>query len=199
MPIQISDDSLTVPQRDRLRKILRAKSDADLNERLQSLLRAAWQEYMDMILGTGMPSRADEIRQNRLYHLLQYLYGGKNPRIPTEAEVSSLFQLTPSQSRTLIQSVLTRFNYSLESGLRNTLLSVLQPIPPLPLEKDGYYHVVIHSDTVLQDLNQIIADQKPKYDLIRKQRGTSRTYLISADSYNTLIDFLTRDRTGEQL
>ncbi len=68
-----------------------------------------------MFLGRGFPSHADEIQQHRLYLMIKYCF---KDTLPSEAQVSSIFQLTQSKSRSLICSVLTRFHYELTEDLK---------------------------------------------------------------------------------
>ncbi|NLJ18997.1 hypothetical protein, partial [Globicatella sulfidifaciens] len=106
--------------------------------------------------------------------------------MPTEAEVSSMFQLTETESRALIRNVRTRFRYQLEVEIMNTLQQTL-----LSAEfNEDKYHVVIQSDNVLEELNRVVSTNAPKLDPITKVRGSARKYQISEDTYELLSNVL---------
>lgn len=183
MPINIElpDDFFTADEREKLKALFKTEDDTKFSEALEKVVRAALSEYREMFLGMGLPARADEIQQHRLYYLIKHYFG---QRLPSEAEVSSMFQLTQSRSRSLIRFVMTRFHYDLEKEIRNTLKETIEKAEFH--EDSRKWRVVIHSDNVLEELNRIIGMVAPKFDPVRKVRSMSRTYSISEDSYAEL-------------
>ena len=179
--IELPDDFFTDDERQKLKDLFKTQDDAEFSEALQKVLRAALSEYKDMFLGMGLPSRADEIRQHRLFHLIKHYFVDG---MPSEAEVASMFQLTQSRSKSLIRFVMTRFRYNLEQEIHNTLKATVEQAQ----FHDGSheYRVVIQSDNVLEELNRIIGAVAPNLDPVRKVRNMSRTYSISEDSYTVL-------------
>ncbi|MHA1279559.1 MAG: hypothetical protein ACTSQ8_20345 [Candidatus Helarchaeota archaeon] len=148
---------------------------------IEKICYAAMKEYLEMFLGMGMPSRADEIRQHRLRHLIQYFFCN---RLPSEAEVSAIFQLTQSRSRSLLQQTLTRFHFDLNDQIIKTLKNTIENFEYI--DDTHEYRIIIQSDNVLERLNRIIAIKAPKLDPIKKVRNMARTYSISEDSYELL-------------
>lgn len=55
------------------------------------MCRAGFRESKEMMLSMGMPTRADEVRQQRLYCLIKEYFSGT---IPSESDVAALFHLT---------------------------------------------------------------------------------------------------------
>ena len=163
----------------KLKDLFGVESDSEFLNVLQKVTHAALSEYKQMFLGMGMPSRAEEIQQYRLYYLIKHYFG---ETMPSEAEVSAMFQLTQPRSRSLIRSVVTRFRFDLEQELLTTLKETIENAE---LE-DGEYHVVIRSNHILDELNQIIETEAPDLDPIRKVRNKARTYCISEDSCDTI-------------
>lgn len=187
MPINIElpDDFFTADERERLKELFKTQDDAEFSEALQKVVRAGLSEYKEMFLGMGLPSRADEIQQHRLFHLIKYYFGG---RLPSEPEVTSMFQLTESRSRRLIRSVMTRFHYALGLEIQNTLR---EAIDQAQFDGDSeMYRVVIQSDNVLEEFNRIIGMVAPRLGRVRKVPNMSRTYSVSVDSYNALRQYL---------
>ena len=185
MPIhvEIPDDFFTVDERTKLEELFSSRDEGEFHEAISKVILASLAEYKDMFLGMGLPSRADEIKQHRLFHLTKKYF---DVRLPSEAEVSSMFQLTQTRSRSLIQYMMTRFRYQLEFEIRNTLIQNLREASIY--EDNEEFRVVIQSDNVLEELNRIIATIAPRLDPIRKVRKMSRTYSISEDSYQALAD-----------
>ena len=184
----IPGDFFTDEERQKLEQLFGIDTSAEdrdeqFRQAINNIVLAGLDEYRSMLLGIGLPSRADEIRQHRLFYLIKHYFQG---RLPTEAEVSSMFQLTQSQSRGLIRSVMARFRYELEAEIRNTLAAHVRNAN---LYEDGVireYRVVIQSKYVLDELNRIVGGIAPNLDQIRKVRNTSSTYAISEDTYQKL-------------
>jgi hypothetical protein len=196
MPIRVTLPDETIAndaERDRLIGLLGLNSAAALPAALAQLAGAALDEYKTMLLGQGMPSRADEIRQLRLFFLIKHRFAAP-PRIPEEAEVSSMFQLTPSRSRNLIQAVLARFRFQLETEVTSTLQSVMAHN-----RHDGaagVYTLEIQSDFVVEEMNRIIAREGPRNDPVAKVRNTARTFEIADDTWAVLENHLARAAAG---
>ncbi|MEH7387630.1 hypothetical protein V7147_19840, partial [Bacillus sp. JJ1521] len=181
--IQLTDDFLNEQEIQKLKKLFKCADNEELNLALKNIALAALTEYKEMLLGKGLPTRADEIKQHRLFHLVKHYFQGV---IPTEADVSSMFQLTETESRALIRNVRTRFRYQLESEILNTLQ---QTIVSAEFNNE-VYHVVIQSDNVLEELNRLVSTNAPQLDPITKVRGSARKYQISEDTYVLLTNAL---------
>lgn len=82
--------------------------ERDLDQRLALVATAATAEYVEQFLGRKVFTRGSDIREYRLYCLIQRLY---QSRFPNEGEVSALFQTTASQSRALIRAVSSKYQY----------------------------------------------------------------------------------------
>lgn len=165
----------------KLKKVIGLNESDDPSETLLNITNAALNEYKQMLLGMGLPSRADEILQYRLYYLIKHYF---RDTIPTESQVSSMFQLTPQKSRSLIRNVTTRFKYDLENELDNTLKETISSAEWVNQENE--FHIVIKSNNVIEQLNRIIASLAPDLDLIRKVRFQAGIYLVSDDSFMLL-------------
>jgi hypothetical protein len=185
MNISLHDGLFSPEERVRLCNLFGIRNDDDsgFNNAIAKITHAAIVEYKEMLLGKGLPTRADEIRQHRLLHLIKYYFLG---RIPTEVEVSAMFQLTETESRSLIKSVKTRFRYELLQEIRQTLRTVVEAATQRSSGEP--YKVVIQSDNVLEELNQIIEKEAPHCYPITKCRSTAKTYEITEDSYQVIMN-----------
>jgi len=101
-----------------LAEILGTSPD-EVEAALAPYLHAAATEYVEMFLGRKVFTRGQDIREYRLFLLMKEVF----ERLPDEQEVSDLFQTTESQSRSLIRSVMSKYQYDLTDVLRWTHVS----------------------------------------------------------------------------
>jgi hypothetical protein len=181
--LQISIDLLnliTNGEKEELKNVLGCDDDS-LKTATEGIAKAAMSEYLEMILGKQFPTRAREIKERRLFHLLKHHFIG---RIPSESEVSSIFQLTESESRALLRNVRTRFKFDLKEELvftvRETLLTATM--------NNGNYRVIIQSENILEELRQTVAVKAPQLDQISKVKNSAGVYNIPEDTFVVLCD-----------
>lgn len=183
MPLQIKipDNFFNNDEKIKLMTLLKVDTDEAFVNALCKVILAALDEYRDMFLGMGLPSRADEIREYRLYYLIKRYFDG---RIPDELEVSSMFQLPESRSKNLILYVLTRFHYDLREEILNTLREIINGAE---LNHEGLeYRVFIQSKNMVEELDRIIGRGGVRYRKLTKARNESNMYLIALDSYEII-------------
>jgi hypothetical protein len=138
-----------------------------------------------MFLGQRVYTRGSDIREYRLLLLVKHALGG---RLPSETTVSRIFQTTESQSRSLIRSVMSKFQYELraeiDATLKDTLASAHQET------NDADYEVVIDSDNVIDELNRRIQGIDGTLPAIQKKRGTASTYTLRPSAHARLTEAL---------
>ncbi|WP_087720854.1 hypothetical protein [Salinicola salarius] len=154
---------------------------ADLNDRLNSCLGASIQEYLAMFRGQKVFKRGSDLLEYRLLLLIETAFNGE---IPDERTVSSLFQTTLTESRSLIRSVISKYQYQLKSHVERTLSSSLMAAIRQNNTQD--YTVVINSQNIVDELNKALADIDGSLSPVGKKRGSVSTYEISPSSYNRL-------------
>jgi hypothetical protein len=184
MPIQIEipDDFFSPDEREKLTALLRVSDDKSFAEVLNKVTLAALDEYRQMFLGMGLPSRANEIREYRLFYLIKRFF---QQRIPDELEVASMFQLPITRSKNLILNVLTRFRYDLLEEINSTLRATIGEAEEID---DGrQYRVFIASTNMVDELNRIIARSGRRYRQLTRVRNEPNEYLIAPDSYEHLF------------
>jgi hypothetical protein len=163
-----------------LSRALDCDDDESLEEALSKIGRAAMGEYVEMLLGKSLPTRATEMQERRLYHLSKQYFGG---RIPTEAEIATMFQLTETASRTLLRHVKTKYKFELEQQILATVRATLSTA-----ERSGTaYRVVIQSDAILQELRRIVSIEGPRLDQVSKVRNSAGLYDIPLDTFHLLL------------
>jgi hypothetical protein len=181
IPIEIPDEFFTQDERDKLKSLLRVPDEANFTAALNRVILAALDEYRQMFLGMGLPSRANEIREYRLYYLIKSYF---QQRIPDELEVASMFQLPISRSKNLILNVLARFRYDLEEEILSTLRSIIEEAEGIDEVRE--YRVYISSSNMVDELNRIIARSGRRYRQLTKVRNEHNLYAVAPDSYEHL-------------
>lgn len=180
--VHIPEHFFSTEEQVRLMDTLGIESEDQWVTALQKLTLSALSEMKQMLLGDGLPTRADEIMIHRLYHLIEHYFVD---HIPSEAQVSAMFQFTSGKSKSLLRNTLTRFNYYLRHHRLNTLAELLESG-----EQDafGNYILTIHSDTLVDELNFIISQEAPTLDPLKKQPNTARNYKVTGDSFAILVN-----------
>lgn len=152
-----------------------------LNAALIKLCKTAFMEYVKMFKEKGLPTRADEVQQERLFFLLNYFFMN---RLPSENEISSIFQLTPSQSKTLLRNTKSRYRTKISAYIKNTLFTTLNQATQL--NSGDEYEFICTSPTTIEELNSIISQKGPALKPIEKIRGLASKYTCAIDTYNLL-------------
>lgn len=118
------------------------------------------------------------------YRLLLLVETAFNGVIPDERTVSSLFQTTLTESRSLIRAVISKYQYQLKPHVERTLSATLTAANRQNNAQD--YTVVINSQNVIDELNKALADIDGSLSSVGKKKGSVATYEISPSSYNRL-------------
>ena len=135
-----------------------------------------------MILGQKVFTRGSDIQEYRLFLLVKHAFGNS---IPDEQKISDLFQTTTSQSGGLVRSVMSKYQYELNSAIESTCISVLKSIAR---SADGLLVAVIPSPNWVEKLNREIAGIDGSLPQIIKKRGAVSTYVFERSSYRNLCE-----------
>jgi hypothetical protein len=76
-----------------------------------------------MFLGQKVFRRGSDILEYRLFLLIEKALEGQ---IPDEQVVSNLFQTTPTESRSLIRSVMSKYQYQLRGAIEYSIRAILE-------------------------------------------------------------------------
>lgn len=163
-----------------LAMILGCKPDAVAKE-LSGHAGAALREYVSMYLGQHIFTRGSDIRQYRLFLLIASTFRN---RIPTESDVSALFQTTTSESRALIKSVMSKYQYALTAVYRDTMKWIINGATQESNESD--YELTVESHNIIQNLNATLARLDGTLQMIKKKPGTACTYTMPPASRDRL-------------
>lgn len=181
LTIDISEEFLSPEEVNDLKGVLGVPDDKEIQDDLQNIIFAALSEYKNMILGNGLPSKADEIQQYRLLQLIKCFY---KDRIPNEAEVSMLFHIPESKSRTLIQNTLSRFQHELNETIEKTERRLLGSASKVDIGDD--FEVEIQSKFLLDELNRLIQRRATGQQRIYSEIGRAGMFVIPCDTMLSL-------------
>lgn len=152
-----------------------------LEDKITSYGEAAIQEYIRMFLGQKVFSRGTDIQEYRLYLLIVHAFGNK---LPDEQKVCDLFQTTSTKSRSLIRSVMSKYQYDLSSAidmtLKETILSARQP----SIGED--YEFTINSESIVDAMNRSLATMDGTLSQVTKKKSTVSTYVLKPASFEKL-------------
>lgn len=156
---------------------------AELNTRLNACLTASIKEYLTMFRGQKVFKRGSDMLEYRLLLLIETAFNGE---IPDERDVSSLFQTTSTESRSLIRAVLSKYQYQLKPHVKKTVSTSLKAATKH--ENSQVFTVVINNQNVIDELNKSLADIDGNLSPVIKRKGSISTYEISPSSYNRLCE-----------
>jgi hypothetical protein len=149
---------------------------------------AALHEYITMFLGQKVLRRGSDILEYRLFLLIEKALEGQ---IPDEQVVSNLFQTTPTESRSLIRSVMSKYQYQLRGAIEYSIRAILENA-----SKDNdedQFVVVVNSFNLIAEMNSALAEIDGNLPPITKKRGGISTYLIQPSSYRQLKEKYKKD------
>lgn len=168
---------LTADEEERLGKILRCDR-RELPDALQPYASAALEEYVRMFLGERVYTRGSDIREYRLLLLIKHATNGA---IPDDDYVSGLFQTSTSQSRSLARSVLSKFQYELETGIQATVRAAVERARR---EQDAdVWTTIIRSGNVVAAVNREIEVLDGALPLVTRTPGTAARYELKRSTY----------------
>jgi hypothetical protein len=174
------DLPLTDDEKTKLAGILRCAT-AELDDVLRPYAAAALEEYARTMVGQRVFTRGAHIQEYRLFLLIK---GPFENQIPDEQRVSDLFQTTATQSRSLIRSVMSKYQYELGDAINTSLRSAVADAEP---EADDWT-VTINSENIVEFLNRVIGGIDGSLPQIEKKRGTVSNYIVRRSSYIKLCE-----------
>lgn len=177
--------SVTLEQNEKelLKDIFNCSND-ELILKIEKFSKASTEEYLRMILGQKVFTRGQDIKEYRLYLLIKYLFNGI---IPDEQTITTLFQTTNNESKSLLKSVLAKYQYELKEPINETIKVILENEVGHDKEKDLYYVSNIALN-IVDEMNRILSSMDGSLHQISKRRGSLQTFDIKPSSYNSLCE-----------
>jgi hypothetical protein len=157
----------------------------ELNQRLPLIARAASYEYLRMILGQKVSSRASDIFEYRLLLLVQEVFGNT---MPDERTIADLFQMTESRAGALIRAASSKYRFELNQALKKSLVSVLQSVKRKKSDDD--WEVTISSRAIVDNLNTLLSRKDGTLPPIKPRSDAVSTFVIKPSAYTVLCEVL---------
>lgn len=176
------DITLDKAETDLLKSILHC-SDTELNDRLNKVARASYEEYRKMILGQKVFTRGKDIIEFRLFIFIKYFFEGK---IPDEQKICDLFQITATESRALIKSIMSKYQYELRDTIQASLKEQVQKISQD--ETTDEYKISIQNQYFKDELNRVLGTIDTSLPVIQIDKGTIATFIVKPSSYLKLCE-----------
>lgn len=156
---------------------------AKLVDELKPLADAALAEYVELILGRRVFTRGSDMREYRLLLLIKHRYRN---RLPTEEEISALFQTTTTQSRSLLRAVTSKYQYELSDTMDDAIKAAVKG-----MKKDGNdWHLDAESEFIVEALNRRVARIDVSLPRLQRVEGTLSRYAVKASTQDKLREAL---------
>src|SRR5262245_25578063 len=152
-----------------------------LSEVLRPFATAAVAELATMFLGQKVFTRGSDILEYRLFLLIQFAFGGV---IPSEQQVTRLFQTTTAGSRALLRAVMSKYQYQLQKPITKSLRDLLVSATK---DDDDIRTISVLNLNFVDELNRLLAEIDPTLPPVTKRRGSVSTYEIPASSFTKLM------------
>jgi len=161
--------------------ILRCEIEV-LGEEISNCGNAAIEEYVRLFLGQKVFTRGSDFREYRLFLLIQHAF---NNELPNEQEVCDRFQCTVTQARSLIRSVMSKYQYELDSAIMRSQIRVLNN--SVESADSEEYLITVDNENIIDALNRVLASIDGTLPPISSKRNTVSTYRIKPSSYERLL------------
>lgn len=171
----------TADERKQLAQILNCKPN-EVAGKLKAFSEASTEEYVRMILGQRVFTRGQDVREYRLYLLIRHVFEGQ---LPTEQQISALFQTTTSQSRALLRAVMSKYQYELQDAISASLTAALSTASRS--NDTGPWTLTVDSENVIDALNRRLAATDGTLPQIVRAKNTITTYEIQNSAYQKLV------------
>jgi hypothetical protein len=172
---------LNETEQNQLAGILRVEPE-ELELALEPYAQAALTEYVRMFLGQKVFTRGSDMREYRLFLLIKEAFDN---RIPDEQRICDLFQTTSTQSKSLIRSVMSKYQYELQDAKHSTLRETIEQAT----DDNGDWVVTIQSENIVESLNQTLGSIDGALPQVVKKKGSVASYVLLPSSYDALCSF----------
>lgn len=163
-----------------LAKIIKC-SETEIENSLKAYSTSALSELITMFLGQKVFNRGSDLLEYRLFLLIKNVFSGK---IPDEQNVCRLFQMTITNSRSLIRAVMSKYQYRLKTEIDNTLKMLIECVE-IEDRNDGV-SVAIHNLNLVDEFNKVLTQIDSSLPPVQKKRGSVSVYTIKPSSYKRL-------------
>lgn len=134
-----------------------------------------------MFLGRSSLRVAADAKETRLLAMIHHVFAGA---IPDEQIVGRVFHITPTQARSLIRSVLAKYQYDLDDGINTSYVQLIESCSQRG--SGGPFEVMIRSSAAVEGLNQILVTLDGGLPKIARKPRAGSVYVVDIASYDKL-------------
>lgn len=163
----------------------------ELDAVLSTYASAALQEYVGMILGQRVFTRGADMREYRLFLLVKHAFDNQ---LPDEQKICDLFQTTVTQSRALIRSVMSKYQYDLSQAIRTTITNTI--VGATQGGEGDDYEFTVNSENIAEAMNRVLASLDGTLPQVVKKKGTVTSYVLKPSSRDRLVEHYDIDQEG---
>lgn len=153
--------------------------EANLPATLGKIAKCSLLEYRKMFIEKGLPTKAAEVMQERLFYLIKGYY---KDSLPNEQQISTIFQLTYSSAKTLLRNTISKYRIYLQVEIKETIKKVLKTAT----EDNGKYRLVVQSETIKDELNLYLTQNAPTLKKMLAEKGSAGVFVCPADTMTFL-------------
>jgi hypothetical protein len=158
-------------------------SKPNLKSTLENISSAALEEYIAMILGNKVFSSGTDMRAFRLCLLIDRCF---TDTLPNEEMVSRIFQTTTTQSRALLRSVVSKYQYVLKEIINHTISKLVEDTEVTVLKTGTLLIINTNSRFFIELMNEKIASLNVTLPSIQLRSDCTSSYSIKPSAYLAL-------------
>jgi hypothetical protein len=178
---EVSNSELNQSDLNVILQSLNVTDKSKVPEILSKIAKCAVLEYRKMFIERGLPTKAAEVMQERLFYLIK---GYFKDHLPKEQEISSIFQLTPSGAKTLLKNTISRYRIYLKDEIDCSIKTVLQSAIP----DQGKEILIIQSSSLKDEINNHLTQKHPELKKVVPVTDSSGQFSCPDDTFRNLKD-----------
>ena len=179
--LEINESMLSAEELKTIIEGLGLNDSENITDVLSRLSRCAFLEYKKMFLSRGLPTKADEVQQERLFFLIQGFYINS---LPTEKQVSTIFQLSASKAKSLLRNTIASYRNQLRNQIFESVRIVLRSSQT---DEKGNYTIALKSETIKDEINRFLMQNEPTLQKLMAIRGSAGLFFCPVDTYDYLV------------
>lgn len=164
-----------------LEEILGISANSDsIEEVLSQYAKSSLEEYIRMFMGQKVFTRGSDFKEYRLFLIIKKAL---NENMPDEETISRLFQLTSSESRSLLRSVMSKYQYDLNPAIDRSIKTTLMRI-----DQSEDPHTFTSTGNIVNYLNRVLTSLDGSLQPIKHKSNTVAVFEIRPASYEALAE-----------
>jgi hypothetical protein len=175
----IEEIDISVTDRTIILQSLNIEDPTEIQGVLSKIAKCSLLEYRKMFIEKGLPTKAAEVMQERLFYLIK---GYFHNRLPNEQEISTIFQLTSSGAKTLLKNTMSRYRIHLKNEIRDSIKIVLNNVAL----DGGVGTAIIQSSALKDEINTILTQKAPSLKKFTSVKDSSGQFSCPEDTINFL-------------